>query len=146
MFQEGGDVNLWRRRYFKLQGFDLVAHNETTMKVRAKINLRKVVEVLYAGKEEDDDEKEAGEEEYFKEFSVLSTATKHKRSRIISETLLLNEGFRLRFSNNETIDFGCDTAPERMQWIKILEEIVLKNHYRRQPWVKLMLEQQGVQI
>ncbi|VEU21738.1 DEKNAAC102363 [Brettanomyces naardenensis] len=123
MFQEGGDLDVWTRRFFRLKGYDMNAYNDDTMKLKAKINLRRVVEIVYPGK---------------KEPITVDPLQRQQDQRVISETLILNDGYKLRFSNGETIDFGCDSRDERDEWVKILEEIIMKNNFRRQPWVKLM--------
>lgn len=122
MYQEGGDMAVWTRRFFKLKGLDLFAYNEDTMKLKAKINLRRVVDIIYPGKEENS--------------NTANTTSGGKR--IISETLILNDGFKLTFANEESINFGCESKQERTVWVHILEDIILKNNFRRQPWVKLM--------
>ncbi|ODV85179.1 hypothetical protein CANARDRAFT_28476 [[Candida] arabinofermentans NRRL YB-2248] len=141
LYQEGGDVEVWTRRFYKLRGYDLTAHNETTKKMKAKINLKKVVEIIYAGKPDvNEDENEL--KEHLTDIKLL-TAPKigeKAKPRVFSETLILNDGFKLRFSNGETVDFGCDSKEEKLKWISIIEDIVLKNNFRKQPWVKLMLQ------
>ncbi|KAH3663868.1 hypothetical protein OGAPHI_005271 [Ogataea philodendri] len=115
MYQEGGDVEVWSRRFFKLQGYDLCAHNDTTFKLKARINLKRVVDVEYVGKEDT-----AGSK------------------RVYSDRLLLNNSFKLRFANGETIYFGCDSKEEKTRWVELLETIGAQNSFMRQPWVKLM--------
>ncbi|KAG7880135.1 hypothetical protein KL937_002362 [Ogataea polymorpha] len=118
MYQEGGDIEAWTRRFFKLDGYHLSAHHETTKKLRARINLRRVVDVEYVGK--------------------TATETQSGR-RVYSDRLLLNDAFRLRFANGETIYFGCDSKREKTEWVSLLEAVVARNSFRRQPWVKQML-------
>ncbi|KAG7808784.1 hypothetical protein KL921_003866 [Ogataea angusta] len=118
MYQEGGDIDAWTRRYFKLDGYDLSAHHETTRKLRARINLRRVVDVEYAGKPVSDGQ---------------------TTRRVYSDRLLLNDAFRVRFANGETIYFGCDSKNEETAWVDLMEAIVARNCFRRQPWVKKML-------
>lgn len=45
MSQEGGDLRIWTKRFYKLENFDLFAYNLTNNKLKAKINLKKVVDV-----------------------------------------------------------------------------------------------------
>lgn len=122
MFQEGGDLTVYTRRFFKLNGYDMFAYNNSTMKLKAKINVKRVVEIQYPGKKD----------------TTVAQVVKKKRDRVISETLILNDGFKLVFSNDETIDFGCDSRKERDEWISVLEDLITKNNFRRQPWVKQM--------
>ncbi|KAG7883642.1 hypothetical protein KL938_002879 [Ogataea parapolymorpha] len=118
MYQEGGDIDAWTRRFFKLDGYDLSAHHETTKKLRARINLRRVVDVEYVGKTAPDGQ---------------------NGRRVYSDRLLLNDAFRLRFANGETIYFGCDSKREKTEWVNLLEAVAARNSFRRQPWVKQML-------
>lgn len=137
MYQEGGDIDVWTRRYFKLKGYDLYAHNVDTMKLKAKINLRKVVYIDYPGKKFVDDI-ELDSKVQGSSSSITSDTAKVSSQRIISETLILNDGFKLMFANGETIDFGCDSKQERTVWVTLIEDIITKNNFRCQPWVKLM--------
>ena len=119
LHQEGGDCDVWKRRFFKLEGTSLIAHSEYTHKTRAKINLAKVVEVIYIDKE---------------------NSKTQSNYRNFSEVLLLEHAFKIKFGNGETIDFGAPNNVEKMQWISILEKIIQRNKFRVQPWVKIMLE------
>lgn len=118
LHQEGGDCDTWKRRYFKLKGTSLIAHSEYSHKTRAKINLAKVVDVIYL-------DKENWNEKSYRNFSGV---------------LLLEHAFKIKFANGEIIDFGAPNKQEKTEWIKIMERIVKRNRFRRQPWVKLMLE------
>lgn len=120
LYQEGGDCELWKRRLFKLHGTELIAHNEMNGKPRARINLLKALEVVWVGKAKVDP----------------------KRYRNFSDMLLVDYAFKLRFYNGEVIDFGAQSKPEWEQWTLVLDEIVSKNRFRRQPWVRLM-QQEG---
>ncbi|ANB15195.1 Bud4p [Sugiyamaella lignohabitans] len=46
--QQGGDCRFWRRRWFSLEGKDMVGHHEDTKKVRNTINLSNVSVVDYS--------------------------------------------------------------------------------------------------
>lgn len=137
MYQEGGDIDVWTRRYFKLKGYDLYAHNVDTMKLKAKINLRKVVYIDYPGKKPVDGT-DSDAKSQVSASSATSDNTKRSSQRIISETLILNNGFKLRFANGESIDLGCDSKQERTVWVSLIEDIITKNNFRCQPWVRLM--------
>lgn len=123
MHQDGGDCDTWKKRWFKLSGTSLIAHSEFSHKTRAKINLAKVVEVIYVDKENE------------------------KRSsgnyRNFSDILLVENAFKIRFANGEIIDFGAPNKREKLQWIKVIQEIVYRNKFRRQPWIQLMQEKNG---
>ncbi|CAN3368971.1 bud site selection protein Bud4p [Diutina catenulata] len=118
MYQEGGDCDVLKRRFFKLQGTSLIAHSEFSHKTRAKINLSKVVAVKYVDKEN----------------------VRTEQFRNFTEVMLLEHAFQIKFANGETIDFGATTDAEKMRWIELIETIIAKNKFRRQPWVKTMLE------
>lgn len=160
LYQEGGDIDIWQRRFFKLDGYDLVAHNETTMKPRAKINMKKVIDVDYPEKKEpsdSEDDKDIIEEEEgmrvlldngsgsvigggSSEKSIKTHVKNSLSTRHISETLLLSNGFKLKFLDGETIDFGADSKLERDEWLKIFDQLIAKQQFGRQPWVRLMIE------
>lgn len=117
MFQEGGDCDSWKRRFFKLSGTSLIAHSEYSHKTRAKINLAKVVEVMYIDNEDN-----------------------HGKYRNFSEVMLMEHSFKVRFGNGEIIVFGAPNRVEKMEWISIFEKIIHRNKFRVQPWVKIMME------
>ena len=121
LHQEGGDCDTWKRRFFKLKGLSLIAHSEYSHKTRAKINLSKVVDVSYVDKEN----------------------MNKKLYRNFSGVLLLDHAFKIQFANGETIDFGAPNQTEKSEWIRIIERIIKRNRFRRQPWVKLMLQKAG---
>lgn len=118
LHQEGGDCALWKRRWFKLCGTSLIAHSEFSHKTRAKINLAKVVELIFVDKEN------------------INRSSDNYRN--FSDILLMDHAFKIRFANGEIIDFGAPTKEEKLRWIKTIQEIVYRNKFRRQPWVKLM--------
>ncbi|KAL6451633.1 BUD4 Bud site selection protein BUD4 [Candida maltosa Xu316] len=119
LHQEGGDCPIYKRRFFKLQGTSLLAHNETTHKTRAKINLSKVVDIIFVDKEN----------------------INRSNYRNFSDVLLVENSFKIKFANGELIDFCAANKKEMNQWIDILESIVYRNRFRRQPWVNLMLKE-----
>lgn len=118
MNQDGGDCESWKRRYFKLKGTSLIAYSEVNHKTRAKINLSKVVDVIY----------------------VDSKSTDTKKTRDFSDVLLVPESFKIKFANGELIDFGAPSMKEKFQWIEYFNKISQHNRYRKLPWVKKMLE------
>lgn len=123
MHQEGGDCETWKRRFFKLEGSTLIAHSEFSLKPRAKINLSKVVEVIYLDREN-------------------TRLTGNYRN--FSDGLLFEHAFKVRFANGETIEFGAHNGREKAIWISILEKLVHRNKLRHQPWVKLMTQDAAV--
>lgn len=123
LHQEGGDCDMWKKRWFKLCGTSLIAHSEFSHKTRAKINLAKVVEVIYVDKEN------------------INRSSSNYRN--FSDILLVENAFKIRFANGEIIDFGAPNKDEKLQWIKAIQEIVYRNKFRRQPWVKTMQAKNG---
>ncbi|KAI5967193.1 BUD4 [Candida margitis] len=121
LYQEGGDCEIWKRRWFKLYATSLVAHSEFSHKTRAKINLNKVIDVMYVDKEN----------------------LHNSKHRNFSDVLLVEHSFKIKFANGEIIEFGAPNEREMKQWIEILESIVQRNKIRRQPWVNLMMKQQS---
>lgn len=119
MHQEGGDCEIWKRRFFKLNGTSLIAHSEFSHKTRAKINLSKVVDVIYVDKEN------------------VNNPTNYRN---FSDVILLEHAFKIKFADGEVIDFGAPNNYEKVHWIKLFEGIVARNKFRRQPWVKMMLK------
>lgn len=120
LHQEGGDCDTWKKRYFVLKGTSMVAHSEYSHKPRAKINLSKVVEVIYVDKEN------------------INRSSSNYRN--FSDIFLVEHAFKVRFSNGEIIDFGAPNKEEKNQWIQAIQEVVYRNRFRRQPWVKAMQE------
>lgn len=120
LHQEGGDCEILKKRFFKLQGTSLIAHSEFSHKTRAKINLSKIVDVIYV------DEKD------------INKSSANYRN--FSDVILVPHSFKIRFANGEVIDFGAPNRAEKLEWVTILEKIVYRNKFRRQPWVKLMIE------
>lgn len=123
MYQEGGDSEAWKKRWFVLLGTSLVAHSEFSHKTRAKINLAKVAEVIYVDNE--------------------NAQRSSSNYRNFSDILLMENAFKIRFANGEVIDFGAANKTEKLQWIKAIQEIVYRNKFRQQPWVKLMQRRNG---
>lgn len=122
LHQEGGDCETWKRRFFKLHGTSLIAHSEYSHKTRAKINLAKVIEIIYVDKE--------------------NFQKSPQNYRNFSDILLVENSFKIKFANGEMIDFGAPNKKEKDIWISNIEKIVYRNKFRRQPWVKLMIEDQ----
>lgn len=119
MSQDGGDCDGLKRRFFKIQGTSLIAHSEFSHKTRAKINLRKIVDIIYVDNQKPE------------------TA---KKARNFSDVLLVPESFKIKFANGEIIDFEAPNQNEKYKWINIFETIVQHNKFRRLPWVKSMTE------
>ncbi|CCH40592.1 Bud site selection protein [Wickerhamomyces ciferrii] len=115
LFQEGGDCELWKRRFFKLEGTKFIAHQEITKKPRAQINLLKCIDVLHDGKKTGNNE------------------------RNFTDEILMSDCFKLKFLNGEIINFNAETKELKEQWISKLEKIVELNKFH-QPWVKSLAQ------
>ena len=53
--------------------------------------------------------------------------------------MFVEEGFRIRFANGETIDFYADSATEKDGWMKVLSEVVGKDTNKAKTWTDLVL-------
>ena len=56
--------------------------------------------------------------------------------------MFVEEGFRIRFANGETIDFYADSAAEKDGWMKVLAEVVGKDTKKQKTWIDLVLAKQ----
>lgn len=114
--QQGGDCPYWRRRFFKLVGSKLTAYHETTLQPRATINLAKASKLI-------DDKSQLMQKE-------TSTKGGGRRKSAFAEEedgyMYLEEGFRIRFSNGEVIDFYADSINTKDEWMKALTQVVGK--------------------
>jgi hypothetical protein len=115
LYQEGGDCQLWKRRFFKVDGTKLIAHNENTKKPRAQINLLKVIDIIHSGNK------------------------RPRNSRNITEEILMSDTFKLAFKNGEIITFNAETKESKDKWIQVLEKVVGMNKFH-QPWSRGLLE------
>ena len=53
--------------------------------------------------------------------------------------MYLEEGFRIRFANGETIDFYADSVAEKDEWMKVLCEVVGKDVGKSKGWMDLVM-------
>lgn len=56
--------------------------------------------------------------------------------------MFVEEGFRVRFANGETIDFYADSAAEKDGWMKVLSGVVGKDTTKPRSWTDLVLAKQ----
>lgn len=138
MSQEGGDVEMWTKRFYKLDNYDLFAYNISSNKLKAKINLKKVVEVSSPGTVS----AAASSTPHMAIASVKGDAGSPTKKRDITDIdgMILNNGFRIRFSNNETICFGCDNTGERDRWVNCIEQLIMLSRSQKQPWLMKMAQ------
>lgn len=130
--QLGGDCKYWRRRYFVLDGASLVAHSETSKKPRAAINLTKASKVVVERSE-------------LTEPVVVTGKSRRKSAFAEREDAygMVEEGFRLRFSNGEIIDFYADNREEKQRWLDALNKIVGNPSFHHHPWIDMVLRAQS---
>lgn len=60
--------------------------------------------------------------------------------------MFVEEGFRVRFANGETIDFYADSAAEKDSWMKVLSEVVGKDTTKPKSWTDLVLAKQRAAV
>ncbi len=109
-------TQFWRRRFFKLEGAKLTAYHETTRQPRATINLAKASKLI-------DDRSSLVQKE------VSAKGGSRRKSAFAEEEegyMFVEEGFRVRFANGETIDFYADGAEKKDGWMKVLADTVGK--------------------
>lgn len=120
----------WRRRFFRLAGPKLTAYHEHTHQKRAVINLSKASRLV-------DD----------KTMLVAnpSPSKKNRRKSAFAEEdegyAYVEEGFRVRFANGETIDFYADSKAKKDEWMEVLSQVVGKADQgaRKMGWTDLVL-------
>ena len=107
----------WRRRFFRLQGTKLTAYHEHTHQPRATINLTKASKLI-------DDKSSLVND------PAANTASKGRRKSAFAEEddgyQFVEEGFRIRFANGETIDFYADNRTQKEEWMTALSQSVGK--------------------
>ena len=76
----------------------------------------------------------------------ISAKGKGRRKSAFAEEeegyMFVEEGFRVRFANGETIDFYADSAAEKDGWMKVLSEVVGKDTAKPKSWTDLVLVKQ----
>ncbi|KAF8454626.1 cell division protein anillin-domain-containing protein [Kalaharituber pfeilii] len=126
--QQGGDCPYWRRRYFKLVGAKLTAYHEVSRQPRATINLAKAIRLI-------DDRPSLTEPE-------IASSNGKRRKSAFSEMeegyMFVEEGFRIKFGNGETIDFYADNAEDKKGWMKVLGETIGGGQENRN-WCEIIL-------
>jgi len=56
--------------------------------------------------------------------------------------MFVEEGFRIRFANGETIDFYADSAAAKDDWMKALADVVGRDTNKSKTWTDLVLAKQ----
>jgi hypothetical protein len=132
--QQGGDCQHWRRRYFRLQGPRLTAYHEHTNQKRAVINLSKAVRLV-------DDRRTLLADTVT--TSSPAKSSNRRKSAFAEEDdgyQYVEEGFRIRFANGETIDFYADSKEAKEDWMTALAQVVGKADLgsRKKGWTDLV--------
>lgn len=126
------NAQYWRRRFFTLDGSKFTAYHEATRQPRATINLSKASKLI-------DDKSSLVQ----KETSGKSGG--RRKSAFADEEegyMFVEEGFRIRFANGETIDFYADSAAQKDGWIKVLSEVVGKDLSKPKRWTDIIIAKQ----
>lgn len=129
--QQGGDCPYWRRRYFRLDGTNLVAYHETTRQPRANISLARATKVI--------DGKAA-----LQQPSKTKSGGRRKSAFAEEEEgyMFVEEGFRIRFANGEVIDFYADTTAQKEEWVNVLSETIGKDLGGSRAWTSMVFEKE----
>ncbi|KAF2215354.1 hypothetical protein CERZMDRAFT_82381 [Cercospora zeae-maydis SCOH1-5] len=117
--QQGGDCVHWRRRFFRLQGPRLTAYHEHTQQKRAVINLTKATRLV-------DDKSTLVADP--KSGNPGSKGSRRKSAFAEEDEgyAYVEEGFRIRFANGETIDFYADKTADKAEWMVALSQVIGK--------------------
>ena len=59
--------------------------------------------------------------------------------------MFVEEGFRMRFANGETIDFYADSAEEKDGWMKVLSEVVGKDTSKPRTWTDIVMAKRAAE-
>ncbi|WPH02748.1 Bud site selection protein BUD4 [Acrodontium crateriforme] len=134
--QQGGDCKHWRRRFFRLQGSKLTAYHEHTHQKRAVINLSKASRLV--------DDKTT----LVADPSSQPGGKSRRKSAFAEEDegyAYVEEGFRIRFSNGETIDFYAENTPEKDRWMQALSKCIGKKDpgKKKTTWTDLVLARES---
>ncbi|KAG2172088.1 hypothetical protein INT43_001565 [Umbelopsis isabellina] len=146
MSQQGGDLNFWRRRFYKAVGARLYSHTDTNHSLRTIIDLSKA-EIMTVGHDIVAHSQEAHVLEMIEQLpshendlsppirpasvnssrmSISSENRRNSRLNVDSDSLYcaVKNSMRIIFSNGDHIDFFCDSSAERTQWVDVLKNIV----------------------
>ena len=107
----------------------MTAYHEVTRQPRATINLAKASKLI--------DDKSA-----LIQKEVSGRGGSRRKSAFAEEEegyMFVEEGFRVRFANGETIDFYADSAAEKDGWMKVLADVVGKDLKQTKSWTDLVL-------
>lgn len=109
----------------------MTAYHEVSRQPRATINLAKAIRLI-------DDRPSLTEPE------VAATNGKRRKSafsELEEGYMFVEEGFRIKFLNGETIDFYADNAEDKHGWMKVLGETIGGGQENRN-WCELILNKE----
>ncbi|GAM88882.1 hypothetical protein ANO11243_069160 [Dothideomycetidae sp. 11243] len=134
--QQGGDCPYWRRRFFRLSSTRLTAFHEHTMQPRATINLSKASKLI--------DDKTSLVADPVTSENNKPGSKKRRKSAFAEEDdgyQFVEEGFRLRFTNGETIDFYAESATDKDAWMASLGQALGKTSAsgKSTKWTELVI-------
>ena len=127
-------LQFWRRRFFTLNGSKFTAYHEATRQPRATINLAKASKLI-------DDKTSLIQKE------ASGKGGGRRKSAFAEEEegyMFVEEGFRIRFANGETIDFYADSTAEKDGWMKVLADVVGKDTNKSKQWTDLVIAKHRV--
>lgn len=106
----------WRRRFFRLSSSKLTGYHEHTHQKRAVINLAKASRLV-------DDKRTL-----VADPTSANPASRNRRKSAFAEEdegyQYVEEGFRIRFANGETIDFYADSREQKELWMQALSQVI----------------------
>ena len=107
----------------------MTAYHESTHQPRATINLAKAVKLI-------------DEETNLKQQPSAKSGGRRKSAFGSEEDgyMFLEEGFRVRFANGETIDFYADNVAAKRDWMQALVELVGRDSKPSKSWTELVLK------
>ena len=130
----------WRRRFFRLQGPKLTAYHEHTHQKRAVINLGKTSRLV-------DDKMTLMADP----ASPVKSGKGRRKSAFAEEDegyAYVEEGFRMRFANGETIDFYAESRERKEEWMVVLSQVIGKadpGADKKNMWTDLVLARERAQ-
>lgn len=107
----------------------MTAFHETTRQPRAKIDLAKAAKLI--------DDKGS-----LLQPDTAKSGKSRRKSAFAEEDeayQFVEEGFRIRFANGETIDFYADNAKDKEGWMAVLSRTVGKSAAVGKPWCQAVL-------
>jgi hypothetical protein len=114
----------------------LTAYHETTRQPRTNISLSKAAKLI--------DDKST----LLKADAGNGKGGKGRRKSAFAEEdqayMFVEEGFRIRFSNGETIDFYADNAADKEAWMKALTMVVGADVGNGKAWCEMVMRRERI--